>query len=101
MADYATLEVRRGAYIVSCRADIYSSGALKIAGSAIQLARWRAMTACRGEDFHLAVNGRKGRRVTCVLDLESERIETLDIAADEDETEDGDEDEDSDEEEDG
>lgn len=59
------------------------------------------MTACRGEDFHLAVNGRKGRRVACVLDLESDTMETLDLAADEDEVEDGEEDGDGDEDEDG
>ncbi|VDB99616.1 unnamed protein product [Peniophora sp. CBMAI 1063] len=68
----------------------------EFASSAIRLARWRAMTACRGEDFHLAVNGRKGRRIACVLDLESNTMETLDLAADEDETEDGEEDGDGD-----
>lgn len=85
----------------ACRTDICSSEAPKFAGSVIQLARWRVMTACRGEDFHLAVNGRKGRRVACVLDLESDTMETLDLAADEDEVEDGEEDGDGDEDEDG
>ncbi|THH16998.1 hypothetical protein EW146_g3736 [Bondarzewia mesenterica] len=41
--------------------------------------RSRALTACREGEVYLAVNGRVGRRVACVLDTEGLVLETLDL----------------------
>ena len=50
--------------------------------------------ACKGEGIYLCVNGRSGRRVACVLDLDSSVVEVFDLEA---EAEDREDDEDTDE----
>lgn len=64
--------------------------------------RTRALEACAGGGQALAVNGRRNRRVGCVLDREGLAVEILDLEeVDEEEEEDGAGEEEEDEEEEG
>jgi hypothetical protein len=51
----------------------------KFAGSKMEVKKACAVEACKGKSVSLSVNGRLGRRVACVLDLEGSVLEVLDL----------------------
>jgi anaphase-promoting complex subunit 4 len=53
----------------------------------IPIKRRRQLTACRDGSVSLAVNGRVGRRVVCILDGVGTTMDILDMEGDEDEDE--------------
>lgn len=50
----------------------------------IPIKRRRQLTACRDGSVSLAVNGRAGRRVVCILDGDGTTMDILDMEGDED-----------------
>lgn len=50
----------------------------------VPITKCRRLAACRGGSVSLAVNGRAGRRVVCVLDGDGTTMEVLDIEGDAD-----------------
>lgn len=50
-----------------------------------------ALNGCKHGEAELAVNGRVGRRVACVLDIVGNRLETFDFGEEGEESEDVDE----------
>ena len=63
------------------------------------LHRRRLLSGCRHGEAELAVNGRKQRRIACVLDSQGSRLETFDLGEDNEEMEDEEEDREEEEEE--
>lgn len=49
----------------------------------VPITKCRRLTACKGGSISLAVNGRVGRRVVCVLDGDGTTMEILDMEGDE------------------
>ncbi|KAI0068360.1 hypothetical protein BV25DRAFT_1793503 [Artomyces pyxidatus] len=62
----------------------------EVLSNRMPIKRSRALAGCREGDASLAVNGRLGRRVACVLDLKGTVLEVVDLEGDgEDEEEEG------------
>ncbi|KAI0033161.1 anaphase-promoting complex, cyclosome, subunit 4-domain-containing protein [Vararia minispora EC-137] len=59
----------------------------EFAGAAMEIRRSCAMQACKSENILLSVNGRLGRRVACVLDVDASIMEVFDLEADGEEDE--------------
>jgi len=59
----------------------------KAVGTAMEVTRSCTLSACQGDGVYMAVNGRTGRRVVCVLDKTSGVLEVLDLEAEEEEGE--------------
>jgi anaphase-promoting complex subunit 4 len=57
---------------------------IQVSLKAIPIKRRRQLTACRDGSVSLAVNGRVGRRVVCILDGEGTTVDILDMEGDED-----------------
>jgi anaphase-promoting complex subunit 4 len=51
------------------------------------LHRRRLLIGCRHGEAELAVNGRKQRRIACVLDSQGSRLETFDLGEENEEME--------------
>lgn len=61
----------------------FTNGMMQLPSKAMPIKRCRQLTACRNGSVCLAVNGRVGRRVVCILDGEGTRMEILDMEGDE------------------
>lgn len=57
---------------------------IQLPSKVMPIKRCRQLTACRDGSVSLAVNGRVGRRVVCILDGDGTTMEILDMEGDED-----------------
>jgi anaphase-promoting complex subunit 4 len=52
---------------------------LQLRTTKIAIKRYRVLTSCKEGGISVAVNGRKGRRVGCVLDSTGTMVESIDL----------------------
>jgi anaphase-promoting complex subunit 4 len=62
----------------------FTNGMIQLSLKGIPIKRRRQLSACRDGSVSLAVNGRVGRRVVCVLDGDGTTMDILDMEGDED-----------------
>jgi anaphase-promoting complex subunit 4 len=55
---------------------------LQLPSTKIGIKRYRGLTSCKEGRISLALNGRKGRRVGCVLDGTGTMLECIDLEGD-------------------
>jgi len=91
-ASYTDLEFQQEHTNSSSREDLMQTAlqswkAGRIPSVHIPIKRTRALLGCKAGEVSLAVNGRVGRRVACVLGSKGTTMETLDLEGDGDDME--------------
>lgn len=66
---------------------VFTDGMGQLPCNPIPITRWRRLCGCKSGSVSLAVNGRVGRRVVCVLDGDGTTLEVLDMEGEEQEGE--------------